>query len=178
MKKQILTILAGTLLGISSCTTSGSGSGTSVTPTAPASAFSVTFQGNTYTSSVATATTSQWGTQGGTSMGWVSYVTGGSTKNVSIQFQDFVGFSILSGLGSYYANTHIPGTTSMYVGGKCTLVDFNHGNAGYTTDDNDSTSIVNVTVANSSECKGTFTVRLNNGTGAYSTATGSFDYKH
>jgi hypothetical protein len=175
MKK--LTISVCLLITFNSCTT-GSGSGTGSTSVTPTSTLSITFQGSTYTSSVVTATTSQWGTQGGTSMGWVSFVSGGSTQNVSIQFQDFVGFSISSGIGSYYANTHIPGITSMYTGGKCTLVDFNHGNAGYTTDDNDSASAVTITVANSTECKGTFTARLNNGTGTYSTATGSFDYRH
>jgi hypothetical protein len=172
MKKLSIIVVSLLTLTLYSC---GGNDNNNVTPTSPTSSnsnLSITFQGNTYTSSIVTTET----------IGpnpWFVTMSGGDSKTVSISFNDFSSFSATYGVGTYHANTHIPGTVaSMQEGGQCTLVNYNQGNAGYSTDDADTTSYVTVTIANSSECKGTFNIRLNDGNGNYYPTTGEFDYKH
>ncbi len=163
MKKLIIAV---SLLSIfNSCTSGGSGSGTSVTP---ASSFSITFRGHTYTSTTPVATTA------GGSSGWMLSFNGGTLTTVVLIFQGWNYFNLTSGIGTYKLGGISNGIH--YSANPCTLSDYASGGAAYRADATDTTSQAIVTISNGTECKGTFTVNLNDGAGNYYPATGSFDY--
>ena len=170
MKKQIVTILllAGAMLTVTSCHTSSSPVPSSTTT----SSFSVTFQGSTnnFTTGVATAL------QGDYSTGNPSILTfnTGNTTSIILLVQLYSSTAI-NALGVYKVSGRFS-LNSTFSGGTATIADYSQGGTSYSIDANDTTSAATVTISNGTECKGTFNLRLNNGSGTYSTAAGTFDY--
>ena len=169
MKKSILLLIAGAMLAMTSCHTSGTGS-TSVTPTTPTSTFNITINGhsyhltnssNIYTSIVGTtlATDIYKAKIMVTDVHSGSFVIGGIKPDLS------------SALGTYSCDSAIEKTY-----GLTSIRDDGDGGKIYSSLC-PGISTVTVTVSNGTELKGTFSLNLSyNGT-VYP-ITGDFDYKH
>jgi len=170
MKKLIIAI---SLLTITACTKSSTSSSPSGTGTGT-STCSVTFQGTTYNLTTVLATTTEANTVGAVN-GWECYLSSSSSTSLTILFTGF-NYNIVNGLGTYKISGKTNGVN--FSSGQFTLVNHNAGNATFLADATDTISTATVTISNSTECKGTFSVSLNDGTGHYYPATGSFDYKH
>ena len=192
MKKH-LSIMAVCLLTLSACTKSSSSGSTSGTPTTPVSTLNITFNGKTYNLStggstvttVITATTKSnpgnlYGPLGGST--YAGYLAGlfGTNSQVNIVFTGLK-LDDSSAIGTYRCGSFTNTTNSYYdlSYGGLSLIDKNDGNKSYMSDftGKDTTSTITVSVANSTECKGTFNVVLTYN-GSYYPATGDFDYKH
>ena len=176
--RQIAIIAAGLLLTISSCTTSGSGSGTSVTP-ATSSTFNITYNGKTYhltstTTAPITVVTAM--TNSSSATGTTFWTASAGASNNHIQCSIGGGkFTDLSNATGVYKGGCGGGTTYSALN----LTDLDDGNKRYETDctGHDTTSTLTITTSNATEVKGTFNVILTYN-GNYYPATGDFDYKH
>jgi|GEM_PF-3032353 len=178
--KQLTIIAAGLLLTISSCTTSGSGSGTSVTPTT-SSTFNITYNGKTY--HLASTATVPLTIVNATTFSSTSPSTGIMTWDINAVASNSHIQCNIGGIKFTDVSTAV-GTYKAGCGGGTTLstlnlTDYDDGGKMYQTDCTgaDTTSTVTVTSSTSTECKGTFNVILSY-SGHYYPATGDFDYHH
>lgn len=179
MKKRIQSIALSLLVALSSCHTSSSSS-TSVTPATPTSTFNITYNGKTYhlTSSApgtvpatvisaitaSSSSPAQWG---------ATLVAQNSHIQCSFMAEKVTNLS--TAIGTYNEVGCGGGVTHSTLN----LTDMDDGNKRYETDctGHDTTGSITITVSNSSECKGTFSLTLSYN-GNYYPATGDFDYKH
>ncbi len=178
--KRIATIAAGLLIAASSCTPSGSGSGTTLTP-ATSSTFNITYNGKTY--HLTSTTTAPLTVVNATTTSSTSPSSGITTWGINAVASDSHIQCNMGGIKFTNISTAV-GTYKAGCGGGTTLstlnlTDADDGNKMYQTDCTgaDTTSTVTVTSSTSTECKGTFNVILSYG-GHYYPATGDFDYKH
>ena len=188
MKKLIIAV---SLLTTLNACTSGSGSGGSTSAT-PASTFSITYAGKTVTvsssttGSVASAIPTNnpgdvYGNLNTATPVYAGYRIGIVALNSKINFiMSGLKLDATTALGTYRCGSY---TAASGYGdlayGDMRLTDADAGNKQYLSDatGKDTTSTVTVTVASSTECKGTFNITLSSN-GIYYPATGSFDYHH
>ena len=178
--KRIAIIAAGLLIAASSCTPSGSGSGTTVTP-ATSSTFNISFNGKTY--NLTSTTTVPLTVVNASTISTTSPSSGITTWGVNALASNSHIQANIGGIKFVNINTAV-GTYKAGCGGGTTLstlsvTDYDDGSKRYETDctGSDTTSTVTVTTSTSTECKGTFNVILTYGGVSYP-ATGDFDYRH
>lgn len=197
MKKQIAILAAGLIIAASSCTKKSSSTGTATpssptTPTIPGVGSTLNFTWNGYTynlvmtsdqSTVVNASTQQgsnyyYGVQTEQQYAKFSMSIGGKNKDVMFLLG---GAKLTNDAVGTYRTGGTSGTKSdVLYGVSATITHYLEGGKQYGPSLSkcvDTNGVIEVTLSNSTECKGTFTTTTTDANGTTYPVTGNFHYK-